>query len=103
VGKTALAVHWGHRVAEHFPDGQLYVNLRGFDPAGTPLTVGEAVRLFLDAFAVPPHQIPASLDAQTGLYRSFLAGRRILVVLDNAATSSRSGRFYPGPRRVRWW
>jgi DNA-binding SARP family transcriptional activator/Tfp pilus assembly protein PilF len=86
VGKTATAVHWAHLVADRFPDGQLYVNLRGFDPSGAPMTPAEAVRGFLDAFAVPPGRIPLGLEAQAGLYRSLLADRRVLVVLDNAAT-----------------
>jgi tetratricopeptide (TPR) repeat protein len=84
IGKTALAVHFAHQAAGDFPDGQLYVNLRGFDPAGPPMTPGEAIRIFLDALGVPAAQLPASLDAQTGLYRSLLAGRRMLVLLDNA-------------------
>ena len=84
VGKTALAVHFAHQAAGDFPDGQLYVNLRGFDPAGPPMTPGEAIRIFLDALGVRAAQLPASLDAQTGLYRSLLAGRRMLVLLDNA-------------------
>lgn len=84
IGKTGLAVHWAHRVADRFPDGQLYVNLRGFDPSDAAMSATEAVRGFLDAFGVPPHQVPAGRDAQVGLYRSLLAGRRVLVVLDNA-------------------
>jgi DNA-binding SARP family transcriptional activator/tetratricopeptide (TPR) repeat protein len=84
VGKTTLAVHWAHRVAAHFPDGQLYVNLRGFDPAGPAADPSQALRGFLDAFAVPPERIPARLEDQVALYRSLLAGRRVLVVLDNA-------------------
>ena len=84
VGKTTLALHFAHQVAERFPDGQLYVNLRGFDPGGPPVAPVEAIRLCLDALAVPAARIPAGLDAQAGLYRSVLAGKRMLVLLDNA-------------------
>jgi DNA-binding SARP family transcriptional activator/tetratricopeptide (TPR) repeat protein len=84
VGKTALALHWAHQVAGRFPDGQLYVNLRGFDPSGAPVAAGEAVRGFLYALGVPPDRIPAQVEARAGLYRSLLADRRMLVVLDNA-------------------
>jgi tetratricopeptide (TPR) repeat protein/DNA-binding XRE family transcriptional regulator len=84
VGKTTLALHWAHQVAGLFPDGQLYVNLRGFDPSGIPATPAEAVRGFLNALGVPPERIPAGHDAQEGLYRSLLAERAMLIVLDNA-------------------
>jgi DNA-binding SARP family transcriptional activator/tetratricopeptide (TPR) repeat protein/DNA-binding XRE family transcriptional regulator len=84
IGKTALAVHWARRVADRFPDGQFYVNLRGFDPSATPLNPEEAIRGFLDALGVPPQRIPAGLQAQVGLYRSLLAERCMLVLLDNA-------------------
>jgi len=84
VGKTALAVRWAHQVAGRFPGGQLYVNLRGFDPSGTPVAPAEAIRGFLDALGVSPERIPASLEAQTGLYRSLIAGQRLLILLDNA-------------------
>jgi hypothetical protein len=84
VGKTALALHWAHRVAEQFTDGQLHVNLRGFAPSGTPATPAEAVRGFLDALGVPPERIPPTADAQVGLYRSLLVERKMLIVLDNA-------------------
>ncbi|GIH02267.1 hypothetical protein Rhe02_03340 [Rhizocola hellebori] len=96
VGKTALAVYWAHQVAEEFPDGQLFVNLRGFDPAGSVMDPAEAVRRFLDALQVPPQRIPQDLDAQAALYRSELAGRRMLIVLDNARDSVQVRPLLPG-------
>ncbi len=96
VGKTTLAVHWAHRVAAHFPGGQLYVNLRGFDPAGAAADPGQALRGFLDAFAVPPERIPARLEDQVALYRSLLAGRRVLVLLDNARDAEQVRPLLPG-------
>src|SRR5690606_7349328 len=83
-GKTTLAGHWAHRVAGRFPDGQPYVNLRRFDAYGPAMETSEAVRGFLDALHAPPDRLPLSRDAQIGLYRSLLADRRVLVVLDNA-------------------
>ena len=96
VGKTALAVHWAHQIRHLFPDGQLYVNLRGFDPSGPAMVPAEAIRGFLDAFGVTPAQIPTRLEAQAGLYRSLLAGRRVLVVLDNAADEGQVRPLLPG-------
>jgi DNA-binding SARP family transcriptional activator/tetratricopeptide (TPR) repeat protein len=96
IGKTALAVHWAHRVKDQFPDGQLFVNLRGFDPAGSPVPPGEAVRGFLDALRVPPSSIPASLDGQVGMYRSELSDRRVLILLDNARDAEQVLPLLPG-------
>jgi hypothetical protein len=84
VGKTALAVHWAHQIAHHFPGGQLYASLRGFDPSGAPAAPSEAIRGFLDALGVPANRIPPGLAGQASLYRSLLAGRQVLIVLDNA-------------------
>ncbi len=84
VGKTALALHWTHQVAARFGDGQLHVNLRGYDPSGTPCAPEAVIRGFLDALGVPPERIPPRPEAQAGLYRSLLADRRMLIVLDNA-------------------
>ncbi|HTJ33502.1 MAG TPA: BTAD domain-containing putative transcriptional regulator [Dactylosporangium sp.] len=99
VGKSALAVHWAHRVADRFPDGQLYVNLRGFDPANRPMPPADAVRGFLDALGVPAERIPGDLAGLSGLLRSRLAGQRVLIVLDNARDAEQVRPLLPAAPR----
>ncbi|WP_394620730.1 BTAD domain-containing putative transcriptional regulator [Lentzea sp. JNUCC 0626] len=84
VGKTSLAVHWAHRAAERFPDGQLYVNLHGFGPSGAAVSPGDAVLRFLSALDVPRAQVPHDLAGQSALLRDALADKRVLMLLDNA-------------------
>jgi tetratricopeptide (TPR) repeat protein/transcriptional regulator with XRE-family HTH domain len=96
VGKTTLAVHWARRTASRFPDGQLHANLRGFDPADQPTEPGDIIRGFLEALQVPADQIPASLDAQAALYRTLLASRRMIIVLDNARDAAQVRPLLPG-------
>ncbi|MFJ1910302.1 NB-ARC domain-containing protein [Streptomyces sp. NPDC088156] len=85
VGKSALALHWAHRVADRFPDGQVYVALRGSDPARSVVEPADALRGMLAALGVPAPRMPDGIDALTGAYRTLLARRRVLVVLDDAA------------------
>jgi DNA-binding SARP family transcriptional activator/Tfp pilus assembly protein PilF len=96
IGKTALAVRFGHQVAERFPGGQLYINLRGMDPVTPPMEPGEALRFFLDAFGVPPHRIPGCTEERAALYRSHIDGRRMLIVLDNASDAAQVRPLLPG-------
>ncbi|MGH3899237.1 MAG: ATP-binding protein, partial [Pseudonocardiaceae bacterium] len=95
VGKTALAVHWAYRVRDRFPDGQLYVNLRGYDHCPT-MTPEQALDGFLRALDVPVRKIPAGVVEQAALYRSLLDGRRVLVILDNANTAEQVRPLLPG-------
>jgi tetratricopeptide (TPR) repeat protein len=101
VGKTALAVQWAHQVAGAFPDGQLYVNLRGFDPSGAAMRPADAVRVLLDALEIPADRLPQTEEAQLGLYRSLLAGKRMLVMLDNARDVAQVRPLLPGSATCR--
>ncbi|KQX71290.1 BTAD domain-containing putative transcriptional regulator [Streptomyces sp. Root1310] len=94
VGKSALALNWAHRVADRFPDGQLFLDMRGFDNA-EPMTPGEALPLLLQGLGCAPRDIPLGAEAQTALYRTLLADRRVLVVLDDVADSSYVRRLLP--------
>jgi tetratricopeptide (TPR) repeat protein len=96
IGKTALAVHFAHRAAPAFPDGQLFVNLRGFDPEHPPLDPADVLARFVRALGADPAQLPTDPDELAGLYRSLLNGRRVLVVLDNAASAGQVRPLLPG-------
>ena len=95
VGKTALAVRWAYQIAERFPHGQLYVNLRGYDP-DEPLPAADALAGFLRDLGVSGPDIPAGCSERAARFRSLLAGRRMLVVLDNAAQAEQVRPFLPG-------
>lgn len=95
VGKTALAVHWAHRVADRFPDGQLYVNLRGYDP-DKPLQPAEALAAFLRELGVDGNAIPHGLAERAARFRTLLSGKRMLVLLDNARSVEQVRDLLPG-------
>jgi DNA-binding SARP family transcriptional activator/Flp pilus assembly protein TadD len=95
VGKTALAVHWAHQATGRFPDGQLYVNLRGYD-AAQPVPAADALAGFLRSLGVPGQDIPPEEEERAARYRSLLAGKRMLVVLDNAGSADQVRPLLPG-------
>ncbi|MEU4164406.1 AfsR/SARP family transcriptional regulator [Actinoplanes sp. NPDC026670] len=95
VGKSALTVHWGHRTADRFPDGQLYLNLRGYEDRA-PLRPAEALSTLLGALGVPPQRVPSDLDGASALFRATLAGQRVLLVLDNARSAEQVRPLLPG-------
>ena len=96
VGKTALALHWAHQAKHRFADGQLYVNLRGFDASSAPVAPADAISVLLESLDLPASRIPRRFDAQAGLYRSLLAGRQMLIVLDNARDEAQVRPLLPG-------
>ncbi|MDF3139979.1 MULTISPECIES: BTAD domain-containing putative transcriptional regulator [unclassified Streptomyces] len=96
IGKTALAVHWAHQVRDRFPDGQLYINLHGFDHDRSPLEPGEALELLLRSLGLAASEIPANHEAQGRVFRTLLADRRMLVLLDNAASAEQVRPLLPG-------
>ncbi|MEU3642105.1 BTAD domain-containing putative transcriptional regulator [Lentzea sp. NPDC034063] len=96
IGKTWLALHWAHERAASFPDGQLFVDLLGFTPDNAPLDPAAVLRGFLDALGVAAEQIPAEPHAREALFRSLVADRRMLVLLDNAATAEQAVPLLPG-------
>lgn len=95
IGKTALAVHWAHRVSDLFPDGQLYINLRGYDTT-PPLRPLEALVYFLRCLGVPREQMPTELEEAAARYRALLVGREMLIVLDNARSADQVRPLLPG-------
>jgi tetratricopeptide (TPR) repeat protein/DNA-binding XRE family transcriptional regulator len=97
VGKTALAIHWAHQVRAHFPDGQLYVNLRGYAPTA-PMRPVEVLAYFLHGLGVAAEQVPVEIEEAAALYRTLLADKRVLVVLDNARDAEQVRPLLPGSK-----
>ncbi|MFD9286401.1 BTAD domain-containing putative transcriptional regulator [Streptomyces mirabilis] len=96
VGKTAFAVHWARRVADRFPDGQLYVNLRGFDPVGLPVSPEHALRTVLESLGADARKLPQDLDSLAARFRTLLTGKRVLLLLDNVHDASQVRPLLPG-------
>ncbi|MER6628585.1 tetratricopeptide repeat protein [Streptomyces sp. NPDC000987] len=96
IGKTAVAVHGAHRLAERFPDAQLYLDLRGHSPAGDPLGPGAALATLLRLLGAPAETIPVELEGRTALWRTMLAGRRAVIVLDDAVSAAQIRPLLPG-------
>jgi transcriptional regulator with XRE-family HTH domain len=96
VGKTALAVHAAHRLADSFPDGQVFLPLHGHTPGQQPVDPADALASLLQASGIPAQGIPDGLEPRALLWRDRLAGRRMLLMLDNAASSGQVAPLLPG-------
>ncbi|ACU74691.1 transcriptional regulator, SARP family [Catenulispora acidiphila DSM 44928] len=96
VGKTALTTHWAHQAAPRYPDGQVFVGLHGFDPHSVPMTAHTACSILLESLGLATSEIPADPDARTALYRTVVAGRRLLLVLDDAWDAAQIRPLIPG-------
>ncbi|MFC4064389.1 ATP-binding protein [Actinoplanes subglobosus] len=96
IGKTVLAVDWAHRLAPRYPDGQLYLNLRGFDPSGRVVTPSDALATLLESVGVGPAELPGDVDARSARFRSAVADRRMIILLDNARDSEQVRPLLPG-------
>ena len=95
IGKSMLALHWAHQVSDRYPDGQLYLNLHGYDPGREPLPAAAALAAVLEALGIPIGQFPRSSAALAGLYQGALSGRRTLLLLDNARDSAQVRALIP--------
>ncbi|QFZ21315.1 AfsR/SARP family transcriptional regulator [Saccharothrix syringae] len=100
VGKTTLAVHLAHRIAEDYPDGQYFIDLHGFSPGVDPLTPAQALDALLRDSGVPPELVPSGVEGRSALWRSHLAGRRALLILDNAVDAAHVRPLLPGTAGV---
>lgn len=98
IGKTALAVHAAHRLADHYPDGRLFLDLHGYTPGREPVSPAAALEALLRSVGVPAELIPDAQDERAALWRAQISGRRVLIVLDNAATSAQVRPLLPGGR-----
>lgn len=96
IGKTALAVDWAHRLSPSYPDGQVHLNLRGFDPSGRVVTVADALAMLLESVGVNPADLPDGVDARSARFRSAIAGRHMIILLDNACDADQVRPLLPG-------
>lgn len=99
VGKSTLAVYWAHRQRDRFPEGQLYVNLRGFDPTAEPMTPSDALTSFLSALGVTAERVPEDVDTRAALFRSLVHEKKLLILLDNAHSVEQVRPLLPGTPR----